>query len=240
MTKNQIEYWKNVETNRNNVAVETETNRSNLAREAETRRSNMVREQETNRSNLANENIARQNSYLNARKIGQDFYLAQKNYELSRSNLSEQKRHSLAAETELNRSNRSREELEKINLDRNYLINRRQQSTAAYNAETQRLSQLTQADKFARDYRVNLLNLEESNRANRAREAETTRSNLANEAIRSESNAISRQQMSETARANRAREQLQMFDTQAKIVTSLANTSVNAINATGKLIGGFK
>lgn len=77
MTKNQIEYWRNVETKRSNLATELETKRSNEARELETRRHNLVveqqgfstlaeqarsnqaREYETSRSNLENERIRR-------------------------------------------------------------------------------------------------------------------------------------------------------------------------------------
>lgn len=87
MTRNQLEYWKNVETERHNRALEaqglagleiqrmntqisaqaqSETARSNRARELETYRSNLAREanelarnQEAARSNQANEQIRR-------------------------------------------------------------------------------------------------------------------------------------------------------------------------------------
>lgn len=68
MTKNQIEYWRNVETAQHNRELERqgvlaleETKRANLANErlaasaqAETHRSNVARENETARYNLAN------------------------------------------------------------------------------------------------------------------------------------------------------------------------------------------
>lgn len=62
MTRNQIEFQRNVETNRSNLVNETETNRANVAKEGlqkeqneETKRSNLAREAETQRSNLARE-----------------------------------------------------------------------------------------------------------------------------------------------------------------------------------------
>lgn len=62
MTQNQINYQKNLETTRSNLAKEAETHRANVAsetlaarRDAETVRSNLARELETNRSNTAKE-----------------------------------------------------------------------------------------------------------------------------------------------------------------------------------------
>lgn len=69
MTANQINYWKNVETERHNRELEkqgleqlrlkeaeiAETRRANVAREVENFRSNTAQEAETNRSNLARE-----------------------------------------------------------------------------------------------------------------------------------------------------------------------------------------
>lgn len=77
MTRNQIEYWRNVEDKRAHLANEQENLRSHLAQEAENRRSNMARESqnyqnylldkdtkskslvETKRSNLSSEKIRR-------------------------------------------------------------------------------------------------------------------------------------------------------------------------------------
>lgn len=53
MTANQINYQRNLETMRNNRAVEFETNRSNLAKEQENYRSNTAREAENYRNNAA-------------------------------------------------------------------------------------------------------------------------------------------------------------------------------------------
>lgn len=55
MTRNEILYQQNVETERSNRARETETNRSNLANERENERSHLANEQETARSNRARE-----------------------------------------------------------------------------------------------------------------------------------------------------------------------------------------
>lgn len=77
MTKNQIEYQRNVETKRSNLAVETETARanrerekenfrSNTAREAETLRSNLAKEGENYRSNTAREDETRRNNMVHA------------------------------------------------------------------------------------------------------------------------------------------------------------------------------
>lgn len=63
MTRNQIEYQRNLETERNNRVVAAETERSNRAREAETERANRERERqgvisldETGRHNVVTEN----------------------------------------------------------------------------------------------------------------------------------------------------------------------------------------
>lgn len=55
MTKNQLQYHANLETQRHNLATEQETKRSNLAEETENYRSNLAREQENFRSNTAKE-----------------------------------------------------------------------------------------------------------------------------------------------------------------------------------------
>lgn len=65
MTKNQIEYWRNVETERHNreleaqgreaIRVQQENARIAAATQSETVRSNQAREYETNRSNVAHE-----------------------------------------------------------------------------------------------------------------------------------------------------------------------------------------
>lgn len=96
MTHNQIEYWKNVETNRHNVVTEKETERSNRAREYETNRHNVVTEgidigrlQETNRHNLAIEGLTQ----------GQ-LDLGWANLEHNRDILSETSRHNQATESQ--------------------------------------------------------------------------------------------------------------------------------------------
>lgn len=113
MTRNQILYRQNVETERSNragealtaardaetkrshLATEFETNRSNVAREQETLRSNLARELETNRHNISDEALTAQRNKIQAS------YNAGYLGELNRSNLArelETTRHNLEAE----------------------------------------------------------------------------------------------------------------------------------------------
>lgn len=126
MTNNQINYWKNVETERHNRALEqqglldlqirregntiaarqvAETQRSNLAREAETNRSNLAKESnellrtnETIRSNLVHEG-------LTAQRNANDYTVGMAQVGLGYSQLSETNRHNLEMETIQSNSN---------------------------------------------------------------------------------------------------------------------------------------
>lgn len=168
------------ETQRANLAREVETNRSNLANEAEVHRSNVAREEiqtrqaaETERANQAREAYERQrvdetathNRATEAQAV-QDLLeraraaMAQES-EINRANLAreaENLRAALAAEEELIRSHQAQEKIEKAKNTMN----------AAANA----LSSLLRG-----------MELRETSRSNQAREAETTRHNLAWEAI---------------------------------------------------------
>lgn len=66
MTRNQLMYHSNLETERSNRARELETHRSNIATEVETRRSNLAKESETYRSNVANEKNQRLKTWVSA------------------------------------------------------------------------------------------------------------------------------------------------------------------------------
>lgn len=239
MTKNQIEYWRNVETKRNNLATEQETNRSNMAKEAETYRSNVAREKETHRANttneaetkrhnLATEQISLLGTITNMRKVSNDYNVANKQ-------LQETERANRARETENTRSNMAREEENSRANTLNYNIQKRAQSTASYDASTRRITALEQSQQNQRSNALALSNLAENNRANIAREQENTRSNLANEAIKRDTIRLNEAQLNETRRANRANESLRLYQSQVQLTTSLANTAVNAISATAKL-----
>lgn len=57
MTKNQLDFWKNQETERSNRANEAETHRANVERETEQHRSAVAKETEDLRHHTADENI---------------------------------------------------------------------------------------------------------------------------------------------------------------------------------------
>ena len=58
MTANQIQYWRNLETERSNKAREAETERYNRASVAEQQRANLAKEAENVRHNKATEGVA--------------------------------------------------------------------------------------------------------------------------------------------------------------------------------------
>lgn len=66
MTKNQIDYWSLVESERHNRRSEREESRANRARERENTRSNVARETEQNRANLASEQLSRERNAISA------------------------------------------------------------------------------------------------------------------------------------------------------------------------------
>lgn len=254
MTKNQLQYWQNVETqrsnlaretetNRNNMAVESETHRANLAREVEAHRANVSNEIEMNRHHLATENLQLQNLLVTKQTASRQLDIAKlQAEEARRSNLAreqETKRSNIAREDEQKRSNQEQERLRQLESNRDYAVKKRAQSTASYDAETRRLAQgNTQRYQEA----SNILTAKgqaELIRSNKSKEAEIKRSNMAQEAISSHRNMISERQLHETARANRASEALRRFDTNVRLVTSLADTSVKAIEATSRLNSMF-
>lgn len=91
MTKNLIEYWRNVETNRNNLITEAETKRSNQAKEMETKRNNEATLAEINRHNLITEKQGFQNLQQNrARDEATQKQAILNLQELNRSNLAQE------------------------------------------------------------------------------------------------------------------------------------------------------
>lgn len=202
MTRNQIEYWRLVETNRNNLAVEKETNRSNLANEKERNRSNLAQEreinrhnvaveQETNRHNLATEkettrsNIARET--LNRLQMQQNLFLTRVDQE------------------ERARSNRKNEQLTSLQIANQH---ERNMNDAIYQKAQVRIQEINSVTERAKAAEVM--------RANRARESltaaaqsETTRSNLANE-------SINLARANEIARSNRSNESISRYRNQVE------------------------
>lgn len=201
MTKNQLEYWKNQEQIRSNLAQETETNRANMAREAETHRANLQNEAHLREMDRQAEMNRLQNERLKLR-----------DQELTAKSQSEVKRANLSRELE---NSRSRVEGNQIR--------RREASTANYNALTNRM----QAEELKRSHLAqesyNLTSLAEIKRANEAREAELLRSNVANEGIRRDSNIISARNLEETRRSNMQREALQARGQDLQLVANLAD-----------------
>lgn len=133
MTRNQILYQQNVETNRSNLANENltrlrdaETQRSHYANEAETKRSNLAREFETNRHNVVSENETHRSNLAN------ELLKNAATEELAayhQGSLSELNRSNLAKEIETNRSNVVRE----IETERNNRASISQQQQASLN-----------------------------------------------------------------------------------------------------------
>lgn len=139
MTRNQIEYQRNVELKRANLASEkqtqvrdSETARANKAREAENFRTNTANEQirqgtlaETARTNRANEQLkGYQIGVTDAHNAAMERLQASQNAELARSNLArelETNRANVARELEQERSNRANESLTQSETSRKQL-----------------------------------------------------------------------------------------------------------------------
>lgn len=225
MTRNQIEYWANQEKERNNRAVEVETNRSNLAREIE-----------TNRHNLATESAQNRQILNDLQKISNDYYLGLTGQrETERSNKAREKENTRSAQAKEKEAILSRLQ------DRD--IRRRQQSTADYNAYTNRLTAEEQHRANVARESNNLLALVETERSNRAREEENYRSNVSNENIRRYSNTIDQQRANEQRRSNRANESIAVRGQNFRLITDLANLTQRSLSsASGKIaktLGGY-
>lgn len=217
MTHNQIEYWKNQETQRSNLAAERENLRSNQAKERETYRSNLERERETRNRNL-NDYLLGMLNYSEISRHNRATEMQQNRYykEIERSNQAkeiENKRSNLANERETHRSNLASENIRMLQQQ----IERRKADTAQYVAQTQ-------ARKVTNDYILGSRNLDlmarqvaETQRSNKAREQENIRSNIARE--------------SETARHNTEMERqgaIQLSINQQNAETARINTDIQS------------
>lgn len=195
MTTDQINYWKNVEQRRSNLAMEAETRRANRARELETYRANLAKERELNRINTINAKIAQyghgisdqhyiRSDALSARKLDQEKRLALEQ-------LKEQQRSNVARETETHRTNVAQEKLKQSQISNLW---------SNTSLETARLAELQRSNR-AQEH-LGLINLTEQGRANQAREFETNRSNLAQEGFKIRQIGIDQQKANEIHRAN--------------------------------------
>lgn len=184
MTKNQIEYWRNVENQRNNLAVEKETQRANFAKENEINRANLASEHETNRHNTAMERIGLQTNQIKAQQVSNEYSVANRQ-------IAETTRANIARETE---NTKTREE--------NIKVQNRQASAAQYGALTNRYSQESQAERNLMSNRISLSNFKETVRSNQAREQELRRSNLAQEQIKSQLAELESKKINEQQRHN--------------------------------------
>lgn len=142
MTKNELLYQQNLETNRSNLAREVETNRANVANETETNRANLAREAETYRSN-----VAKEWENLRSNKA--------KEAETNRANV-EREAQTWAQLAETGRANRANES-----------VARRQAGAAEVNAETNRINAQTRLRELANE----VDKLDETIRSNQSNEA---------------------------------------------------------------------
>lgn len=256
ITRNQIEYYKLLETRRANQAQERltqirdfnanrlglatldETSRSHRASEAISTEANRLQsidvqtrqlsQQETARSNLAREQLTReQNIEARRSNLAREALTAQANAETYRSNRASER---IRSEQNL-LTKQANEEARRSNLSRES-IQRQQTQISAYQAETGRLS-------LAETQRSNLVREAETERSNRAREYEQHNYNVANvvlgyhnlnENIRYHSGTLSNQ-----AAQIRAQQQYQ----QQQIALGRQNANISAYNAyTSRLAHG--
>lgn len=238
MTRNQIEYWRLKETERNNRAVEkhnrnvltynysvlAETKRSNLAREQETNRSNLARERETQRSNIANEQLRRLQSdrdyTLSLRQLEEQVNARKESQRLQSLSIQEQKRSNQAREAATRDSN---------------LVSLFNAYTNRANIEEQARSNKVRENQFASQLAEQRRSNYANERLNYQRNAEMKRSNLAREGLQSFANYTQRQAVnetrrhnvsveSETRRANLMHEQLQLTHEGVSVLNNTLST----------------
>lgn len=246
MTSNQLEYNKQVEQHRANLAQEeltarnlTENERHNLA----TERHNVNVLGETKRHNLATENVAEQNIALGYSQL--DYQYA---------NLDEQSRHNLAQEEETHRTNteneRIKEDLGWANVDVATEANR---IKSDYND----VSLILQRDTLNEQIRSNLAREEQIWEQNRIRERELQesierrqeemrirqeqleeqiRSNVTGEEIRRRANVNEAWRISETARHNKKTESAQTWQNVNGTIGSVGQVARAAVPL---IMGGF-
>lgn len=172
MTRNQIEYWRLQETERNNRAVEKETNRANLARERETNRSNLAREAETHRTNVAVEKET-QRSHLAGEQLTR--LQMQQNLFLTRLDQDERAR-----------SNRANEQINLKRVEESYRSNRANEVIARADQRVKEIDAVTRRAGQAEAERANKAN----EQLRREAQYETQRSNKAQESLKRDLNAI--------------------------------------------------
>lgn len=209
MTKNQIEYWRLKETNRNNREVEKETNRSNLARETETNRNNnlifganMANLAETTRSHIANEtNTAIANT--------------------------EQGRHNLAMEllqrqqAQANLMNAQTNRFNALENQRSHLAN--EMNTSLANAQN--------AMSNVMDYSIRKSQLEEAGRHNLATESIQQQGNVLRQSELDEQSLHNRVTEYETARHNVEQERENIRSHKASEDNAAANTMIKGYDS---------
>lgn len=245
MTANQLRYWQNVETHRNNAAVEAETYRSNYAREQENIRSNLAREvennrhntqmeSETKRANRAQERIA-YSQMQSSRVVAAMNNSAAYNRALLEANLRRQQYANQLAIAQLqvaetSRANQAREAEQAAQRLSNERIEAEKARISQFNAQTSYANAQTQRSAQIAEERYGLMSLEELQRANLEKENELLRSHLAEESLKQRELYETHYRNTETARANRAQEELafqrNVIDAtgnQLQFISSMAN-----------------
>lgn len=141
MTKNQIEYWRNVETKRNNLITEIETKRANQAKEAETLANNLRQIEELKRHNREMELLTRQAQDETARRnLEQERLALLTHYENQRSNQANEQ-----IATQRNAINSQQISLGYSQLGETIQHNRAQESTNLLSASTAEARQIEDA-----------------------------------------------------------------------------------------------
>lgn len=153
MTRNEILYQQNLETNRANVAKETEAHRSNVANETETNRANVARETETHRANTASE---WETARANRAKEAENTRSAMAKEAISWADLGEKQR-----------SNKANEAIGR----RNATVNELNASTNRINASTNMQNAQTRQDELEETIRSNEANEEIRSEANEIADA---------------------------------------------------------------------
>lgn len=216
MTRNQIEYWKNVEQQRSNRVAEAETAKHNRAMER-------LKSDEINASKRGQDIQARNTQLSN-----------QTTLEASRINATNQMRQ--LAETSranLARETQSRAELNSLNSDRV-----RQASQRDYVNSTNRQNVIEGARHNRQNELLGLRQYDETVRSNRARETENTRSNQAQESLRSRDLDIQHAKYAEQLRSNLANESNVRRGQNFQLLGSIASSVSRVIP--GKLKGVSK
>lgn len=228
MTSDQINYWRNVEQRRNNLAMEAETRRANLAKEAETHRANLAQERETKRANTINARITQYGQGVTDRHyIRADMQNALK--------LDQDRRISLEQLKEAKRSNRTREgETYRTNVANEKIKQSQVSSTWANIAmDKARLAEQQRTNRVHEH--IGLITLAEQGRANMAREAETNRSNLALEGWRQQQIGLDQQRVNETRRSNVMEETLKRREQMVTMRGQNMNLAGNLTNSFTRL-----